>query len=110
MAYDRQIREVVAEASHIASEKGFWEGVDVDESFPQCIALIHSELSEALEAHRQGNYIENDGVGEELADVVIRVFDLADKLDQKHGVDIVAEIDMKMRKNRNRKYKHGKRY
>ena len=37
------------------------------------IALCHAELSEALEALRKGD----ENFGEELADVVIRVADLA---------------------------------
>jgi NTP pyrophosphatase (non-canonical NTP hydrolase) len=43
------------------------------------------------------------GLGSELADIVIRVFDLAGML----NIDIAAEIERKMRYNESRPYKHG---
>jgi NTP pyrophosphatase (non-canonical NTP hydrolase) len=44
-----------------------------------------------------------EGFGSELADIVIRVFDLAEDL----GIDIAAEIRRKMRYNESRAYRHG---
>lgn len=44
-----------------------------------------------------------EGFGSELADIVIRVFDLAEDL----GIDIAAEIQRKMRFNEQRAYRHG---
>ncbi len=67
------------------------------------IALIHSELSEALEAHREGD-VEN--FAEEMADVVIRVADLCGG----YGIDLEAAIVAKMERNRQRPRLHGKRY
>jgi NTP pyrophosphatase (non-canonical NTP hydrolase) len=73
--------------------------------------LIHSEVSEALECLREGSIhteVRADGKPEglpsELADVVIRVADLCGLL----GIDMNREVDMKMRYNRSRPYKHGK--
>jgi len=82
-----------------AKEKGFW---DEERNFGEALALIHSEVSEALEAYR--NY-DTDGIGEELADIVIRVFDLAHGL----GFDIEEEITRKMEYNAHRPRMHGKR-
>jgi len=103
------------QASDTATEKGFWDGLDVDERFAEAIALIHSELSEALEAHRNERYgggdgFQDDTVSVELADTVIRILDLADKLDEKHGSCFEADLGTKMIKNKSREYKHGKQY
>lgn len=67
------------------------------------LLLIHSEVSEACEAMRIGNINEKDGVGEELADIVIRVFHTA----QKNNIDIVDEIFKKHNKNMSRGFRHG---
>lgn len=40
-------------AYNTAKEKGFWED---ERNFAECIALMHSELSEALEADRKGDW------------------------------------------------------
>jgi NTP pyrophosphatase (non-canonical NTP hydrolase) len=83
-----------------AVEKGFH---DEYRSFGESIALIHSELSEALEADRVGN---EENRKEELADVFIRLADLCGSLD----VDLDQEVEKKMEKNKNRPRLHGKRY
>jgi hypothetical protein len=98
----KTIREITAEVREVNTALG-WR--DERKSFGDCIALIHSELSEALEAYRDhrladatgpvrpifgseedefGNYpiiartAKPEGVGSELADVLIRVLDTAD--------------------------------
>lgn len=52
-----------------------------DRPFPEIVALMHSELSEALEAHRKAlrdsHLPHRSGVEVELADLLIRVFDYA---------------------------------
>ncbi len=67
---------------------------------PAILALIHSEVSEALEAFRK-----NDSVNfaEELADVLIRVLDCCPGL----GIDVDAAVQAKLEKNRTRGYRHG---
>ena len=67
---------------------------------PAVIALIHSEASEALEAFREG---ERQHFAEELADVLIRVLDLATGL----GIDMDAEVAAKLNKHRTRGHRHG---
>lgn len=67
------------------------------------LALIHGEVSEALEAVRKDDH---PNFAEELADVVIRVEDLAGG----SGVDLEGEIVRKMAKNKVRPKLHGKAF
>jgi NTP pyrophosphatase (non-canonical NTP hydrolase) len=47
-----------------------------------------------------------DTVEDELADVIIRTLDLCGYL----GIDIEKHVELKMRYNESREYKHGKNY
>lgn len=70
--------------------------------FPTRIALCHSELSEALEGHRKG--LMDDKLPDrlmaevELADAVIRIFDLAGAM----GYDLGAAMAEKLAYNAQR--------
>lgn len=79
---------------------------DVVEPSPlECVALIHTELSEAVEAYRDGKMEpgERGWFGEELADAVLRILDLAAAL----GIDLEDEIVRKMAYNWTRPRRHG---
>lgn len=67
---------------------------------PAILALIHSEVSEALEAFRKD---EADNFLEEMADVVIRVLDCVGGLTDEFNEIVMAKIE----KNRHRHHRHG---
>lgn len=91
------------ECHSIAADHGFWDGAYVDPiQFKLArMALIHSEVSEAVEAIRK----DDDQVIEELADICIRVFDYCGG----YNLDLGSAILSKMETNRNRPHMHGKR-
>ena len=95
-----QIYELVEKAHSNAKEKGFW---DNPRETGTLLALIHSEVSEALEASRNGD---NENFAEELADIVIRVADLAGG----YRINLEYAIQKKMEINSYRQHKHGKRF
>ena len=75
-----------------------WESSDY--KVPAILALIHSEVSEALEAFR---HKDKENFVEEMADVIIRCLDCTEGL----KVDIGDAILKKLEKNKSRGYKHG---
>jgi len=130
------INKLAQEVHKNAKDKGFF---DDEKNTGEMLCLIHSEVSEALEADRKDKYCELDNPNwqidgktlredlivfddvqfiqafkmstkdtfeDELADVMIRVMDLA----AFKGIDLEAHILAKMRYNSLREHKHGKKY
>ena len=91
-----------------AAVHGWWEEPREDGTL---IALIMSEAAEALEALRKGNGPDEhcpqfSGAEVELADVVIRIMDMAEA----RGWNVAGAIVAKHEFNKGRPYKHGKEF
>lgn len=74
----------------------------------ESIALIHSELSEALESIRNNNPVSSkipdfSETEEEFADVVIRIMNFG----KAHGLNIAGAILAKAEFNKSRPHRHG---
>lgn len=91
-----------------AVKHGWWT---MAPSFPEVIALCHSELSEALEEYRKDGgmkmvYYEDGvphGIAFELADTILRILDYCGHM----GIDIEQCLEEKNKFNQNRPYRHG---
>ncbi|MEM6397496.1 MAG: hypothetical protein AAF741_14195 [Bacteroidota bacterium] len=123
------LNNVAREVQRRNVEKGFYEK---EKNIGEMIALMHSELSEALEADRKNRYAKADNetwdmldespseadfmdlfretvkdtFEDELADAFIRILDMAGYL----KIDLERHVEYKMRYNQGRQKYHGKRY
>jgi len=95
-----ELKELCKESHKIAKEKGFY---DRDRDIPELLMLCVSELGEACEADRHGDW---EMFKEEIADTFIRLADMCEFLE----IDIEEEIERKSKINKKRQYRHGKRY
>ena len=101
------INKLIEKSHGIAISKGWW---DQEREIPELIALIHSELSEALEEYRVSENLDiryknnkPEGFVVELADVLIRIFDLSGK----YKIDLNKALETKLKYNETREYRHG---
>jgi NTP pyrophosphatase (non-canonical NTP hydrolase) len=90
-----------------AKEKGFWDGEYNHDKVGNKLALIHSEVTEVLEAIRKSKG--SEAIVEEMADVIIRLLDVYAAMRNEeavlHSLDEVLES--KMNKNKERPRLHG---
>ena len=100
----KTLNQIGQHAQEINEKNGWgirpWEAAEDARSIASCIALIHSEASEALEAYRNDD---RKQFAEELADIMIRTLSLATFL----KIDIDNEVATKLKKNENRGFRHG---
>lgn len=115
--YHMSLEEMQKEVYEVNVVNGWF---DSDRTFGDDIALMHSEVSEALEAFRQWGIVDvtptmmidgsnlksmpkPEGVGSEFADVLVRLLDSC----QRYGIDLEKEFHRKIAYNKTRGYHHG---
>ena len=107
MPTDYGLDALAAILHETAREKGFWDGEYNHDKIGNKLALVHSEVTEVLEAIRKSQDSEN--VVEEIADVIIRLLDVYAAMRNEeqvlHSLDEVLES--KMNKNKERPRLHG---
>ncbi len=98
------LNELAQGCHQIAVEHGWWNG---DREFGTLVALLHSEVSEMLELYRRSTVDTSvkdiKGMDEEMADVIIRLLDMA----AFYEIDIDSAVGHKMGINMDRPYRHG---
>jgi NTP pyrophosphatase (non-canonical NTP hydrolase) len=90
------LNKMMMEVREMADAKGFSVR---EERFWEMLALVHTEISEATDAYKKGEELEQ--VGEELIDAIIRILHLLSAL----GVDAEELYQKKMEKNWARPYR-----
>lgn len=102
------LMKVASEIHTTAISKGFWDHSDITpDVIVAKLALVHSEVSEILEAYRK----QQGGVriADEFADVLIRLLDLYEAMYIEGVVSSNLEhaLNIKMSVNKDRPHKHN---
>jgi len=87
-----------------ARQKGFWDGEYTHDKIGNKLALVHSEVTEVLEAIRKNHGSEK--VVEEIADIIIRILDVYAAMRNEeqvlHSLDEILEKKININKERPR--------
>jgi NTP pyrophosphatase (non-canonical NTP hydrolase) len=114
------INSFISRIAAWSQAKGWWnhlKEVPPTTAFIEKMALTHGELSEAVEDARVYGmdpdkflYLDEKGkpcgIASELADVIIRIFDVCAYF----GIDIASALEVKLDYNDNRSYRHGNKH
>lgn len=106
------VLDLIRNAHLTSASHGFWDDQVPERVLPEKVALMHSELSEALEAWRASEpmfYLDADGKPEgilvELADCMIRIADYVGAL--RNDALFLAALSEKLDYNAKRPHRHG---
>ena len=102
MVTDNGLDALAAILHETAIEKGFWEGPKNHDKIGNKLALVHSEVTEVLEAIRKNKGSEE--IVEEMSDVIIRLLDIYAAMRNEetilHSLDEILEKKININKDR----------
>ena len=99
------VKELITKIRKIEHGKGHkivWKKSYPTISVPEALALIHSELSSALNSYRNDD---KEKFTHEIADVIVWLLHVCGDL----NLDIESHLGSVIEENKNRPFKHGRR-